>query len=302
MPNTHLVDFHGARFNIVRYPSVKCVGMLSDEQNWLAPVHSHPDVSEIIFVMSGEGSVRIEDCNYPLRAGCMAIYNPGVAHQESWRASRRGPEMFHMRLGDFQVGTLKPNCILPPGHAPVIETGTYAPLLKQIFRTMFDECSRRDAGYDQLCNNLLSSTLIVILRLLSKGSYSQADQNAGEAPIDSVALKARAYIDCNYMRKMTVRDIADELHISYYHLSHVFKQEMSLSLQDYLISCRMNEACRLLTDTYMSMGEIASSVGYSNQSHFSVQFKTLKGVSPGQYRRTYSDKTQDELPDDGQQH
>ena len=37
------------------------------------------------------------------------------------------------------------------------------------------------------------------------------------------------------------------------------------------------------------MSEIAACVGYGNQSHFNVQFKTLKGVSPGQYRRIYSE-------------
>ena len=60
--------------------------------------------------------------------------------------------MFHMKLSDFKLCDMPDNCILPPGHAPVIDTGTYSPLLEQIFRTMFDECSRRDAGYEQLCH------------------------------------------------------------------------------------------------------------------------------------------------------
>lgn len=290
MPNTHLVDFHGSRFDIVQYPVLKCVGMLSDEQSWLAPVHSHDDVTEVLFVMSGEGSVKTATGNYPLHSGSLAIYNPGIVHQESWRAARRGPEMFHMKLSDFKLCDMPDNCILPPGHAPVIDTGTYSPLLEQIFRTMFDECSRRDAGYEQLCHNLMGSALIVILRLINRDQISaKPETESEEAQCDSLALRARSYIEKNYMRKVTVRDIADELHISYYHLSHVFKQEMNLSPQDYLISYRMNEACRLLTDTRMSMSEIAACVGYGNQSHFNVQFKTLKGVSPGQYRRIYSE-------------
>lgn len=289
MPNTHLVDFHGASFDIVRHPVLKCVGMLSDEQEWLAPLHSHDDVSEVIFVMSGAGGVAIEGARYPLHPGTLALYNPGVAHQESWQAARRGPELFHMKLGEFQLGAMPPNHILPQGHAPVIDTGTYAPLLEQIFRTMFEECSRRGAGYEQLSHSLLESALIVILRLINSTSAADSERRPfAEIPGDSLAQRARAYIDENYMRKLSVRDVADELHISYYHLSHVFKQELNISPQDYLISTRMNEACRLLTNTFMSISQIAARVGYGNQSHFNVQFKTVKGISPGQYRRTYS--------------
>lgn len=289
MPNTHLVDFHGACFNISQYPVLKCVGMLSDEQNWLAPMHCHEDVTEVIFVMSGEGSVLINGRSYPLRAGTLALYNPGVYHQESWQAARRDPELFHMKFGEFQIGGMSPNHILPDEREPVLEAGAYAPLLAQLFRTMFDECSRRSVGYEQMCHNLLESALIVILRLINQRS------DAGEEPRpfdeisgDSLAFRAKMYIEENYMRKVSMRDIADELHISYYHLSHVFKQELNLSPQDYLISYRMNEASRLLTATKLPIAQIAARAGYANQSHFNVQFKLIKGMSPGQYRRKYS--------------
>lgn len=299
MPNTHLVDFHGASFNISQYPVLKCVGMLSDEQSWLAPMHCHEDVTEVIFVMSGEGSVQVAERSYPLRPGTLALYNPGVMHQESWQASRRGPELFHMKFGEFQLGGMPAGRILPDEHVPVIETGTYAPLLEQIFRAMFDECSRRSAGYEQMCHSLLESALIVILRLLNQRSAAaEAPRPFDEISGDSLALKAKTYIEDNYMCKITMRDIADELHISYYHLSHMFKQELSLSPQDYLISYRMNEACRLLTTTQMPISLIAARVGYGNQSHFNVQFKTIKGLSPGQYRRIYSDGDEFGAPDE----
>lgn len=290
MPNTHLVDFHGACFNISHYPVLKCVGMLSDEDSWIAPMHCHDDVAEVIFVMSGEGRVNVAGRDYPLRAGSLALYNPGVSHQENWQASRRGPELFHMKFGEFQLGGMPANQILPDEHEPVLDAGVYAPLLEQLFRTMFDECSRRRVGYEQLCHNLLESALIVILRLMNmRSAAGEAPRPFDEIPGDSLALRAKMYIEDNYMRKVSMRDIADELHISYYHLSHVFKQELNLSPQDYLISYRMNEACRLLTSTKLSIAQIAARVGYANQSHFNVQFKTIKGISPGKYRRMYTD-------------
>ena len=99
-----------------------------------------------------------------------------------------------MKLSDFKLCDMPDNCILPPGHAPVIDTGTYSPLLEQIFRTMFDECSRRDAGYEhELCHNLMGSALIVILRLINRDQISaKPETESEEAQGDSLALRARS--------------------------------------------------------------------------------------------------------------
>ena len=77
--------------------------------------------------------------------------------------------------------------------------------------------------------------MIVILRIVNmRSAAGETPRPFDEIPGDSLALRAKMYIEDNYMRKVSMRDIADELHISYYHLSHVFKQELNLSPQDYL--------------------------------------------------------------------
>ena len=217
--------------------------------------------------------------------------------ENNWPRERRS--QIAASATEDQVRAVLRKDYLQPADFLTLLSPAAAPLLEQIFRAMFDECSRRSAGYEQMCHSLLESALIVILRLLNQRSAAaEAPRPFDEISGDSLALKAKTYIEDNYMRKITMRDIADELHISYYHLSHMFKQELSLSPQDYLISYRMNEACRLLTTTQMPISLIAARVGYGNQSHFNVQFKTIKGLSPGQYRRIYSDGDEFGAPDE----
>ncbi|WP_237179350.1 helix-turn-helix domain-containing protein [Paenibacillus sp. MMS18-CY102] len=50
----------------------------------------------------------------------------------------------------------------------------------------------------------------------------------------------------------------------------------------------MNKACELLTGTSLSVKEIAYSVGYSNQLHFTKMFKQSFGMSPSDFRKTVS--------------
>lgn len=81
---------------------------------------------------------------------------------------------------------------------------------------------------------------------------------------------------------ITVNSIAEHLHYSSNYLSHLIKDETGLSLEETLISMRMDRACRLLKRG-MRVQEVAISVGYDNLAHFSRLFKRKIGVSPRQY-------------------
>lgn len=280
MPNHHLIDFSGVCFNVTHYPVLQCMGLLCDETSWAAPTHAHEGLVEVIYVTSGEGCVTIAGKRYPLRPGVLAIYNPGVYHQESWASTKDSPRFYHCKFSELAVSKLPPNQLLPDTLCPTLDTGEYAPFFESCFGAMFAECSQRGVGYEQVCQNLLKSVVLVILRLINNQSNA-----FDEVDNDSLAMRVRNYISANYMRKITIRDIAAELHISYFHLSHAFKSELAVSPQSYLISYRMSEACRLLANTELSIHEICQRVGYNNQSHFNAQFKAFKQLSPSEYRR-----------------
>lgn len=93
------------------------------------------------------------------------------------------------------------------------------------------------------------------------------------------------YIETHYAENITVRSIAAALCISESHLSKVFKDTLHVTLGEYLINYRINQACRLLKDPQMRVYEVAVCCGYQDQRYFSVVFKRIMGMTPNEFRR-----------------
>ena len=92
------------------------------------------------------------------------------------------------------------------------------------------------------------------------------------------------YIDANYDKHITLADIARVSYLSVSRLAHLFKEQMGITIIDYLTSVRIERAKQMLLATEQSCTEICFQVGYNNQSYFSRTFKDLVGMTPRQFR------------------
>ncbi|OHB55454.1 MAG: hypothetical protein A2Y07_07710 [Planctomycetes bacterium GWF2_50_10] len=92
------------------------------------------------------------------------------------------------------------------------------------------------------------------------------------------------YIDANFDKQISLNDIAKASHLSVSRLAHVFKEQMNITIIDYLTSVRIERAKQLLLATNQSCTEICFQVGYNNQSYFTRTFKELVGMSPRLFR------------------
>jgi AraC family transcriptional regulator len=72
--------------------------------------------------------------------------------------------------------------------------------------------------------------------------------------------------------------------LSPHHFSRVFKRVTGLSPHQYVLSQRIQLARQLLTETKLSIAEVAHDVGFYDQSHFTYHFKRLVGVTPNAIR------------------
>lgn len=98
-------------------------------------------------------------------------------------------------------------------------------------------------------------------------------------------IRALDFIDVNYMDDISVEDIAAHTGLNRKTLYGIFKNLTGFSPKDYLIYYRMRKAASLLLETNLSVETVAVSVGYSDQFHFSKEFKKNVGTSPSVYRR-----------------
>ena len=87
----------------------------------------------------------------------------------------------------------------------------------------------------------------------------------------------------------TVRDLATEVHLSPSHLQRLFKHQTGVSIGGWLHEQRLQRAAHLLTNSYMSVKEIAYTLGYEHASSFVRAFGRRFAQAPAHYRKGIDD-------------
>lgn len=105
-----------------------------------------------------------------------------------------------------------------------------------------------------------------------------------EKESESVIAKAKAYIDENFQKDISLDDVSRMVDISPYYFSKLFKQEEGENFIEYLTSTRIKNARQLLKNRMYSIKEICAMSGYSDPNYFSRIFKKYEGVTPSEYR------------------
>lgn len=96
--------------------------------------------------------------------------------------------------------------------------------------------------------------------------------------------KALQYIQEHFVEKITLDEVARVANLSRSHFSKVFKEEVGMTLIEYVEMVRMNQARMLLKTTKFSIGEISEMVGISDIFYFSKIYKKRYKVSPSKDR------------------
>lgn len=91
---------------------------------------------------------------------------------------------------------------------------------------------------------------------------------------------AKNYIIKNYSSNLTVQGVADTVFLERKYFSRLFKYNTGQTPQQYIQNVRMAQALKLLSTTTLSVGSIATSVGYDSVSSFSKAFKRCYNMSP----------------------
>jgi len=101
-----------------------------------------------------------------------------------------------------------------------------------------------------------------------------------------VIYKAIDYIKRNYMKKITLEEVASNVYLSVSYFSKIFKEEMKCNFNTYLNKVRVDMSKKLLVDDSIALVDISNLVGFEDQSYFSKVFKKITGVSPGKFRES----------------
>jgi len=89
-----------------------------------------------------------------------------------------------------------------------------------------------------------------------------------------------AHLDVN----MRLNMLAEEVGVSAFHFSRLFKQSTGSSPHQYLLRRRLDRAKTLLRQPQISLAEVSASTGFADQSHFTKVFRQFVGVTPSEFR------------------
>ena len=115
--------------------------------------------------------------------------------------------------------------------------------------------------------------------------YQSFHQNEGHYKND--VAKTIAYIEKNYMYRLTLASISANVNLSSSYLCRVFKSEVGISITSYLNNLRIRKAATLIKEQDLSLKEISAMVGIDDQLYFSRLFKKCMGISPSEYGKKF---------------
>ncbi|MCG7384671.1 response regulator [Paenibacillus sp. ACRRY] len=95
---------------------------------------------------------------------------------------------------------------------------------------------------------------------------------------------AKSYINNHFSdSELSVEQISQDLYISSSYLRKIFKNELDITVTDYITKLRMNKAKELILQGNVKITDISSMVGYNYSPYFSTSFKKFFGVSPSEF-------------------
>lgn len=96
------------------------------------------------------------------------------------------------------------------------------------------------------------------------------------------------YINENFTQIRTLHEIADRYFFSKYHLCHLFREQLGISIICYLNMLKVRRACELLREGSRSITDIAAACGFNSSSYFCKVFREQEGMSPMDYRKKHA--------------
>ena len=96
-----------------------------------------------------------------------------------------------------------------------------------------------------------------------------------------------SYINSNLHKSLRVDDIAIAVSFSAQHLSRIFREEMGMTISEYITQARIEEAKLMLRTTSFNISQIAERLNYYDSTYFSKVFRKYTGLSPLAYKSEF---------------
>lgn len=230
----------------------------------------------IHFIKSGKGTYQVEGETYHLKKGEGFLIHPGI--RTLYFADETDPwEYYWIGFDGYDAVNVLYGCGLSKNQL-IIRNYDEMKLWE-------DLASLVDVFFAKTGNEF---TYLGMLYQCFSHVYHPID-SPDKLSFESYLKKALDYIHNNYTYDIQITDIAKYLSIDRTYLYKLFMANKSISPQQYLIAYRLKVAKKLLSDSDLSISEIAYSCGFKDASSFNKHFKKHVNATPGMYRMKQSE-------------
>lgn len=265
-----------------------------DPDNPFGGLYTH-DYIEVSMVVAGNGIHRVLNSDIPCRSGDIYITPPDIPHGYFLSDTRESLTVRQLRfdVGDWFDGDIV--SVSSPrfcyGIFSESSVTAYAMLNMQtreeidtIFNAVEREMSEKRNEWRDAVRAYLTQLLIIVGRYINCTikNISSVSSKEWNMVLSAIKLIKEHFDDCG----LTLEYIADTLFISKSHLSRIFKNLTGELFSEYLRDVRLENACRLLRNTNMTVEEIVKSCGLRDVASFYRAFGERMNMTPHAYRQT----------------
>jgi len=246
-----------------------------------AEINEHDQIcDEITYIVSGKGTFLSKGVETEASAGDMHIISKDEKHSilanlnSSLRFICIGYSFFEQNEDEENLRIQTP--------AVVRDNGNIRALLDMIINELYSDLELR--------NNMLDALFKTVLILIRRLYYSQDIKVFRRGSKNELAQKTLysiiRYIDKNAAEINDLKSVAKALSYSEYYVSHLFRENVGMTLRQYLAKKKTEIAIQLLESGKISVTEISQHLKYASPQSFIKAFRKQVGISPGKYKKT----------------
>ena len=227
-------------------------------QSYQIHPHVHP-CFELVYYLSGEGTVNINNVDYKFKPNCFAFPAPNEIHSESSRTPAT------VLFIGFKTDRLLPKKPLAADHDG------------DILKTMLEianEMNLKRSYYSAILNTLTEKLVYLVLR---KAGVEQNKEEYFRYILN--------YFNVNANQNISIKQIAFNLGYNADYLGQLFLANTGKTAKNYLTEIRLKNVCEFLLNFDYSLNKIAELTGFSSASHLCLIFKKYYGISPLEYKK-----------------
>lgn len=251
--------------------------------------HKH-SFFELVFIRSGTGTQCINDNTFSYKENHMFLITPEDCHSFKLTTTT---EFFFLRFNDIYLKTahLQPSDIQRleyilqnANHQPgcILKNQPDKLLVRPIIEAIAREYANHDFYNQQLVQQLVNTLILIVARNIARYLPEKIDAHTDEKAIDIVN-----YIQNNiyFPEKIRSEVVSNHFGISENYLGKFFKKHTQETMQQYIVNYRTKLIESRLQHSDKRITEIATELGFTDESHLNKFFKKQRGVSPTQFRK-----------------